>query len=459
MERGTQWPATVKTAMVLSAGLGTRMAPANNGSAQAAGAAQRQGADRPCARPPRRGRHRARRRQRAPQGRPDRGAPQGPAGAAGSRFPTSAAQLLDTGGGVKHALPRLGAGPFLIHNADSVWIEGVGSNLARLLEAWDDRAHGLPDAAGAGLATASAIRAAAISPSRPTGASAGGASSRRWCRSRSPACRWRIRGCSRAAPTAPSRSTRCGTRRSPPGRAFGLRMEGTWMHVGTPRCAGTGRAALAATRVRIVQLRRAASRRSSRPAARARAPACYTRRRRRAAVPGGAGARRCSRGDLPVRGRPAPPDPLRPRRHHLLSADAAADARPAGGVPAGVGRRRAAAAARSSRSAPAARSWSCSPASEDFDAGGDADVPRGDQRAGAPAGADDAGAGAGRESQRHAEARRRPAALRGGRRPHARRRPRKLAAELARLMDSWRRRTSTSRGCSELVPDEYSEHW
>src|SRR5215470_17922497 len=45
--------------------------------------------------------------------------------------------LLDTGGGVKRALPRLGAGPFFIHNADSVWIEGVGSNLARLFEAWD----------------------------------------------------------------------------------------------------------------------------------------------------------------------------------------------------------------------------------------------------------------------------------------------------------------------------------
>jgi MurNAc alpha-1-phosphate uridylyltransferase len=47
-------------------------------------------------------------------------------------------KLLDTGGGVSNALPRLGPGPFLIHNADSVWIEGVGSNLARLMQAWDD---------------------------------------------------------------------------------------------------------------------------------------------------------------------------------------------------------------------------------------------------------------------------------------------------------------------------------
>ena len=47
-------------------------------------------------------------------------------------------KLLDTGGGVKKALPRLGSGPFLIHNANSVWIEGVGSNLVRLMQTWDD---------------------------------------------------------------------------------------------------------------------------------------------------------------------------------------------------------------------------------------------------------------------------------------------------------------------------------
>ena len=61
------------------------------------------------------------------------------------------AALLDTGGGVKKALPRLGPGPFLIHNADSVWIEGVGSNLARLAGGLGRCAHGLPAAAGGRL--------------------------------------------------------------------------------------------------------------------------------------------------------------------------------------------------------------------------------------------------------------------------------------------------------------------
>ena len=42
------------------------------------------------------------------------------------------AKLLDTGGGVSKALKTLGTEPFLIHNSDSVWIEGIGSNLARM---------------------------------------------------------------------------------------------------------------------------------------------------------------------------------------------------------------------------------------------------------------------------------------------------------------------------------------
>ena len=44
--------------------------------------------------------------------------------------------LLDTGGGVTKALPLLGAGPFFIHNADSVWSESTPA-LPRMLRAWD----------------------------------------------------------------------------------------------------------------------------------------------------------------------------------------------------------------------------------------------------------------------------------------------------------------------------------
>jgi N-acetyl-alpha-D-muramate 1-phosphate uridylyltransferase len=46
-------------------------------------------------------------------------------------------QLLETGGGVLRALPLLGDHPFLIHNSDTVWIEGIGHNLDRLCANWN----------------------------------------------------------------------------------------------------------------------------------------------------------------------------------------------------------------------------------------------------------------------------------------------------------------------------------
>lgn len=45
--------------------------------------------------------------------------------------------LLDTGGGVMRALPRFGGKSFLIHNSDSVWLEDRTSNLAKLIKAWE----------------------------------------------------------------------------------------------------------------------------------------------------------------------------------------------------------------------------------------------------------------------------------------------------------------------------------
>ncbi len=45
--------------------------------------------------------------------------------------------LLETGGGIRRALPLLGEAPFLAMNADTLWIEGARSNLARLIGAYD----------------------------------------------------------------------------------------------------------------------------------------------------------------------------------------------------------------------------------------------------------------------------------------------------------------------------------
>jgi MurNAc alpha-1-phosphate uridylyltransferase len=45
--------------------------------------------------------------------------------------------ILETGGGVRKALPHIGREAFVVHNSDSVWSEGAHSNLQMLLAAWD----------------------------------------------------------------------------------------------------------------------------------------------------------------------------------------------------------------------------------------------------------------------------------------------------------------------------------
>jgi MurNAc alpha-1-phosphate uridylyltransferase len=48
------------------------------------------------------------------------------------------AQLLETGGGLVHALPQLDADPFLVVNSDNLWIDGPIDSLRLLASHWDD---------------------------------------------------------------------------------------------------------------------------------------------------------------------------------------------------------------------------------------------------------------------------------------------------------------------------------
>src|SRR5689334_18429237 len=148
-------------------------------------------------------------------------------------FSDERAGLLDTGGGVKKALPRLGPGPFLIHNADSVWIEGVGANLQRLAAYWDERAmdcllmlglasasHGYQGRGDFALETDGRIRRRRVEqeivPFAFTGVSI---------------AHPRLLD---DTPQGPFSLNRVWNRAMTAGRAFGLRMDGVWMHVGTP---------------------------------------------------------------------------------------------------------------------------------------------------------------------------------------------------------------------------------
>lgn len=60
------------------------------------------------------------------------------------RFSDESGELLGTGGGVARALSMFEGQPFFILNSDSIWVEGVSSALGRMNEFWDgDRMDGL----------------------------------------------------------------------------------------------------------------------------------------------------------------------------------------------------------------------------------------------------------------------------------------------------------------------------
>ncbi len=48
-------------------------------------------------------------------------------------------ERLETGGGIKKALPLLGNGPFYAVNGDALWLNGPTDALCRMSEIWDDR--------------------------------------------------------------------------------------------------------------------------------------------------------------------------------------------------------------------------------------------------------------------------------------------------------------------------------
>ena len=150
--------------------------------------------------------------------------------------------LLGTGGGVVKALPELGAAPFFHINSDTIWIDGVTPNLVRLAEAFD--ASGMD----------------ALLLLAPAAGSIG--YSGRGDFLMSPDGRLRARGEREIAPfvyagaailspamfkDAPHGEfslTDLFDRAQGAGRLHGLRLEGLWMHVGTPETVGEAEAAI-----------------------------------------------------------------------------------------------------------------------------------------------------------------------------------------------------------------------
>lgn len=152
-------------------------------------------------------------------------------------------ELLDTGGGVARALPVLGQAPFLIHNSDSIWIEGMGSNLDRLIETWDDNTMD-------GLLLVAPI-ATSIGYDGP-GDFQMDTTGRLTRQSGARLAPFVFAGVSMAhprlfddAPKGPFSLNQLWNRAIDKQRLFGVRLEGIWMHVGTPGAIGEAENAIA----------------------------------------------------------------------------------------------------------------------------------------------------------------------------------------------------------------------
>jgi MurNAc alpha-1-phosphate uridylyltransferase len=153
--------------------------------------------------------------------------------------------LLETGGGIKRALPLIGDGAFLVRNSDSFWLEGVRPNLAWLAGGWDDeRMDGL-------LLLASTVRSIGYSGRGDFILDKEGRLSRRPERVVAP---FVYAGAAifsprlfADVPQGPFSLNLLFDRAITAGRLFGVRLDGTWINVETPGSVKAASAAIAAS--------------------------------------------------------------------------------------------------------------------------------------------------------------------------------------------------------------------
>jgi MurNAc alpha-1-phosphate uridylyltransferase len=150
--------------------------------------------------------------------------------------------LLGTGGGIAKALPQLGGGPFFLVNSDTLWLDGVRPNFVRLAETFDPATMDvlLLLAPSAGSIGYSGRGDFAMLPE-----------GRLRRRPEKEVVPFVYAGAAVLSPDlfadAPDGAfslTRLFDAASDKGRLFGLRLEGVWMHVGTPEAVAAAEAAL-----------------------------------------------------------------------------------------------------------------------------------------------------------------------------------------------------------------------
>jgi MurNAc alpha-1-phosphate uridylyltransferase len=151
--------------------------------------------------------------------------------------------LLGTGGGVVKALRELGGAPFFHINSDTIWIDGGMPNLARLAQAFE------PSAMDALLLLAPTTGSIGYVGRGDFAMTPDGRLKRRSERDVAPFVYAGAAILSPAlftdAPQGEFSLTDLFDRASAAGRLHGLRLEGLWMHVGTPEAVGEAEAAIA----------------------------------------------------------------------------------------------------------------------------------------------------------------------------------------------------------------------
>jgi N-acetyl-alpha-D-muramate 1-phosphate uridylyltransferase len=153
--------------------------------------------------------------------------------------------LLGTGGGVRKALPALGGEPFFHINSDTIWIDGATPNLARLAAAFD------PATMDALLLLAPATGSIGYGGRGDFTLAADGRLSARGERAQAPFVYTGVAILSNAlfkdAPAGEFPLTALFDRAVKQDRLHGLRLDGRWMHVGSPDAIAAAEAAIKAS--------------------------------------------------------------------------------------------------------------------------------------------------------------------------------------------------------------------
>lgn len=141
-------------------------------------------------------------------------------------------ELLGTGGGILKALPNFEGEPFFVLNSDSVWVEGMGRALDRMKERWN------PESMDALLLMASMVTALGFEGTGDFQMDSEGHLARASEKRLSP---FAYPGVQIVQPRIfePAQGGSFSMNKLwdiaiEKGRLYGIRLDGVWMHVGTP---------------------------------------------------------------------------------------------------------------------------------------------------------------------------------------------------------------------------------